>query len=68
MVVCDICETNRAYDSFRIPTEQGYYIMLNGKPITQLHGRIEKSEVVLCYQCQRKIAKFINGMRESEGK
>lgn len=61
MIICDICKKNQAYEVFSIPKIINYWAMSNGVRLAQIR-RLEKTDVVICSNCQAAIAKLVNTM------
>lgn len=63
MIVCDVCEENRASEKFSIPKYERYYAMKNGVKMMEFK-RLECSEIYICPRCQETIAKIIDRIKE----
>ena len=65
MIVCDICRENRASERFSMPLHQGFYTMRDGH-VLNTFMKLTKSEVVICPECQKKIATIMDALIRSE--
>lgn len=61
MIVCDICKKHTAYNTFSVPKINKYYAMKNGVRLTSF-DRLEKTDMVICCDCQGVIARFIESI------
>ena len=64
MIVCDLCKRNKAHDIFSIPKNNQYWAMSNGIRLMPFY-KLEKTDVVICSDCQKAIARLVYAI-ESE--
>ena len=62
--ICDICKERRESDKFIIPNYVWYYAMKNGIKMSKIK-LLERSEVFICLECQKSIAKLIDALKKN---
>lgn len=62
--ICDICKERRESDKFIIPNYVYYYAMKNGIKMSKIKF-LERSEVFICSECQKSIAKLIDTLKKN---